>query len=172
MLDGARWAHEQVDVSACARRSRGARPHRAALARLQPEADGRPLAVRLTLRGTTAAHARLVARRDEIEAQARSLAFRFADDCWIERLAARHLRAAAARRQRPNRTLLDVEALIAAAADEPHSKPSSPPRSRRSPTSCRAICAPSSRSDAPALARLRALARDHLAGALALDAGP
>lgn len=170
VLDGARWAHREVDVSASREEADVLAGIETTLARLHPEADGRPLAVRLTLCGATPVHARLVVRREEIEAQARALAFRFAEDCWIERVVldtcAPPLRSA------PEPDVLDVEALIAAAAEEPAFASDLAAAiatiADKLPRHLRAELA----SDAPALARLRALARDHLAGALAQDAEP
>ena len=170
VLDGARWAHERVDVSACHDDADALARIEAALARLHPEADGRPLAVRLTLCGTTAAHARLVTRREEIEASARALAFRVADDCWIERIALETCAPPVRETAEPD--ILDVEALIAAAAAEPQFAADLAATietiSDKLPRHLRAELA----TDGLALARLGALARDHLAGMLAQEAGP
>ncbi len=62
VLDAARWVHETLDVSACLGEADALSLIQEALARLHPEAGGRPLAIRFTLSGTTPAHARLVAR--------------------------------------------------------------------------------------------------------------
>lgn len=115
-LDAARWAHERVDVT-------GLDDEAAALARIATAiegavaaAEGRPLALRLTLTGATSAHARLVARLTEIQYEARARG-RFAGDCWVERL---RLETSA-----PPTTAtgegdgLEIEGLLAATADDP-----------------------------------------------------
>jgi hypothetical protein len=58
----------------------------AALASVHAAAHGRPLAVRLTLAGATPLHARLVARKQQFQADAQSVGFAIAGDCWVEQL--------------------------------------------------------------------------------------
>jgi DNA repair protein SbcD/Mre11 len=117
-LDGARWAHETIDVAACADEAEILPLVAAALARLHAEAGGRPLAVRITLTGTTSAHCRLLVQREAIEADARALGFQLAGDCWVERIKiatrAPTLRAAAT----TDPDALDVPGLLAGAAED------------------------------------------------------
>ena len=119
-FDGARWAHETIDVSACLDEADVLSLVGAALERLQAEAGGRPFAVRITLEGTTPAHSRLVVHREGIEADARARGFQIASDCWVERIRI-------ATRPPPLRRIaataepdaLDIPALLAAAAEDP-----------------------------------------------------
>jgi hypothetical protein len=85
-LDGARWAHETLDVTACSDAADVLRMISSVLSRLHAEAGGRPLAARFTLTGTTPAHARLVVNRERIEADARALGFQIGGECWVERV--------------------------------------------------------------------------------------
>src|SRR6185437_4632636 len=84
-------------------------------------AEGRPLALRLTLTGATPAHARLVARIAEVgqawRAEAQELAYRAAEDCWIEKI---RLETTAPPTAAPDDLdALDVAGLLAASAQEP-----------------------------------------------------
>jgi DNA repair protein SbcD/Mre11 len=85
-LDHTRWAHETLDVSDCVHQADVLTLISSTLTRLHREADGRPLAVRFTLSGTTPAHAQFVAKRESIEDEARALGFQIADDCWVEQV--------------------------------------------------------------------------------------
>ncbi len=116
-LDAARWAHERVDVS-------GLDDEDAALARIGDAiaaaalaADGRPLALRLTLTGQTPAHARFVARREHLQDEARGAATRLSAACWVERLRVETRAPAVA--VAPDPDALDVAGLVAAAASDP-----------------------------------------------------
>jgi DNA repair exonuclease SbcCD nuclease subunit len=117
-IDAARWAHESIDVSAAVDEAEALALIAEALERVQASAGGRPLAARITLTGVSPAHARLVAHRETLEADARAKGFEIGADCWVERLRV-------ATRPPPQRAFnaepdgLDVEALIAAAAAEP-----------------------------------------------------
>jgi DNA repair protein SbcD/Mre11 len=117
-LDAARWAHETIDVTGLADASEAPARVAAALARAYQAADGRPLAARATLTGVAPAHARLVALREQWEAEARALAFAIGADCWLERLKIA-TRPPAERPLAPEADALDVDGLIAAAADDP-----------------------------------------------------
>ncbi|MGJ5074004.1 metallophosphoesterase family protein [Bradyrhizobium oligotrophicum] len=85
-LDGARWAHFTVDVANVGSENDIVARISAAIALMHGQADGRPLAIRLTLTGSTPLHNQLVARREMIEDDIRALALQFGEDCWIERL--------------------------------------------------------------------------------------
>jgi DNA repair protein SbcD/Mre11 len=120
-LDAARWGHALVDLAACADELQAFARIEGALAAEHAGAEGRPLALRLTLTGATPLHARLAARRAAIEADLRAIAFRFSEDFWIEsvklatRAPAQRLQSAAS----DDTDALDVEALIARAAADP-----------------------------------------------------
>ena len=120
-LDGARWAHERIDISGLADDEAIAEAVGAALAAAHESAEGRALAVRLTLSGETAAHGRLAARLSEAgggwRAELQSLAYRLAQDCWIEKIRLETRPPAAAIPAEPD--ALDVAALLAATAEEP-----------------------------------------------------
>jgi DNA repair exonuclease SbcCD nuclease subunit len=121
-LDAARWAHERVDLSGCSEETELHDRVGACLDRLRPQIAGRPSAVRLTLTGTTRLHARLAARREEIEADVRAIALRFAEDCWVERMI---LETAAPRKAggpQNGPDAIDIESLLAAAAEDPQFK--------------------------------------------------
>ncbi len=89
-LDAARWAHARADVGGLDDDEAIRQAISAALREAHAGAEGRPLAVRLTLTGETPAHSRLVARLEGVDEQGRgdlqNLAYRFADDCWIEKI--------------------------------------------------------------------------------------
>ncbi|HYA80387.1 MAG TPA: DNA repair exonuclease, partial [Methylocystis sp.] len=114
-LDGARWAHLRLDVAQCADEAQLLAAIEAGLGEEHAKAEGRALALRLTLTGATPMHERLVARREAIEAEARARAFRFSDDFWIEQL--KIVTSAPAKAVAAN--ALDVESLIGQAAAEP-----------------------------------------------------
>ncbi len=116
-LDAARWAHEIVDVTGAADEGEVLAALDAALERAFDGAGGRPLAVRLTLVGETPVHARLVAHRENLEAEARARGFGLAADCWVERLKIATRPPADAFSAEPD--ALDVDALIAEAAADP-----------------------------------------------------
>jgi DNA repair protein SbcD/Mre11 len=118
-LDVARWTQASVDVSDCQDEGEALARIEARLRDEHAGAEGRPLAARLSLVGATPLHARLVARREAIEADARAIGFRFADDLWVEQVAI-------ATRAPPVRAptsfeadALDVEALVREAAEDP-----------------------------------------------------
>jgi DNA repair exonuclease SbcCD nuclease subunit len=118
-LDAARWAQASVDVSDCQDEAEVLARIEARLRDEHARAEGRPLAARVFLTGVTPLHAHLVARREAIEADARAIGFRFADDLWVEQLKI-------ATQGPPRRAetsfesdALDVEALVREAADDP-----------------------------------------------------
>jgi DNA repair exonuclease SbcCD nuclease subunit len=117
VLDAARWAHEEVDVSGIADIEGVFAPIREALARAHAPRGERPLAARLTLTGLTSAHTKLIANGETLEAEARALALQISADLWVEKLkiATRPMPHAG-----PDEAdALDVDALIAGAADDP-----------------------------------------------------
>ena len=167
VLDGARWAHESIDVTACGDEEEVLACLGAELARVQRQAEGRPLAVRLTLTGMPPCHARLVARREALEDEARALGYQIAEDCWVEqvKLATTAPPRIMAAGTEPD--ALDLEALLSEAARDPEflvtlaelmsSIADKLPAGLRGELGA---------GDPAALARLAGLAADHLAGAL------
>ncbi len=118
-LDAARWVNASVDVAGCHSDNDLWARIEARLSHEHARADGRPLAARLTLEGATPLHARLVARREEIEEEARAIAFRVSGELWVESLKIRALAAIAPPPARAESDTLDIEALIADAAQDP-----------------------------------------------------
>lgn len=120
-VDSARWAHERIDISGIDDDDAIAEAVSAALASAHRGADGLPLAIRLTLAGETAAHARLLGRLADVSGQwradAQALAHRHAEDFWIEkiRLDTRSPLSTAP----PEADGLDVAGLLASAAEDP-----------------------------------------------------
>jgi DNA repair protein SbcD/Mre11 len=117
-LDAARWASASIDVAGC---ESEAELRDSIAARLTEEhacADGRPLAMRLTLSGPTPLHARLVARREELEEETRAIAFRISGELWVERLKIETRPPATPRHTVEETDALDVEALIMGAAED------------------------------------------------------
>jgi DNA repair protein SbcD/Mre11 len=164
-LDSARWAHESIDVGDCADEADALARLEARLGALHADAEARPLAARVTLTGVTPLHQRLVARREALEAEARAIGFRFAEDCWVERLVV--ATRAPARGQTPKMAdALDVEALLREAAADPAFEATlselASQIADKLPRSLRGEFA----SDATALAGLADDARDHLLGKL------
>jgi DNA repair exonuclease SbcCD nuclease subunit len=117
-FDGARWAHESLDVSGCLDEADVLPRVADALARLHAEAGDRPIAIRITLEGMTPAHSRLLVHRETIEAEARALGFQIAGDCWVERvrIATKPPPRRIAATNEPD--ALDIPGLLAAAAED------------------------------------------------------
>ncbi len=171
-LDRARWAHETIDVTGCADEADVLARIEARIGHIQSEAGSRPLALRLTLCGTNELHVRLVARAEEIAADARAIGFRVAEDCWVEQVkiaTEAPLKSSIAATQQD---VLDIEALLDAAASEPEFqivlKELMGVIAEKMPRDLRGAFA----ADDAALARLVRLARDHLLGALATEQEP
>jgi DNA repair exonuclease SbcCD nuclease subunit len=118
-LDAARWAHETVDVSACMNERDVLPLVGAALTRAQDAVDGRPLAVRITLTGSSPAHARLIAHRETIGDEARAVGFQISGDCWVERVKIATEAPPRARAPVAEPDALDIEGLLAATAADP-----------------------------------------------------
>ena len=118
VLDAARWAHELLDVSSSEDEADILRAIETALGQSHASAEGRPLAVRFTLRGTTAAHAKLIARHQWIEEEARALGFQFAEDCWVEQVKLATMAPPRKAEARAEPDVLDLDALLAATAAE------------------------------------------------------
>jgi DNA repair protein SbcD/Mre11 len=117
-LDGARWAHLTVDVAAVADEAEMIQRIAAELTSVHAQSEGRPLAIRVTLVGTTALHNRLVAQREILEDDIRACGFQIATDCWVEQLKVKTsplVRPAVLSASES----IDVEDLLAEVTDDP-----------------------------------------------------
>ena len=169
-LDVARWEHVRVEASDCDDEEELLKRIEAQLSATYAEAEGRPLAARVTLEGVTPLHAQLVARREAIEADARAFGFRVAEDCWVEQIKITTLGPADAAVASED-DAFDIEALLRDAAEDPdftqalakliNQVMDKLPRSLRNELP----------ADASALASLVAEARDRLLGELAMEMG-
>ena len=119
VFDGARWAHETIDVSDSDSESDVLGRIGTTLADLHARSDNRALAVRITLHGTTALHNALIANREVIQDEARAIGFRVADDCWVEQIKIATTLPAQPAASLSQADSLDVAQLLAAAADDP-----------------------------------------------------
>jgi exonuclease SbcD len=117
-LDSARWAHEIVDIEDCADEAAMLARIEERLGAAHARAEQRPLAARIKLVGATPLHERLVAARETLEADSRACGFRFAEDCWVERLEIA-TRAMARESAASAQDSLDLAALLREAADDP-----------------------------------------------------
>jgi exonuclease SbcD len=96
-LDVLRWCVVEADLGGCTAPGEVSARVRAALDGALAQADGRPLACRLVLAGETPLHGRLLADREQTEADLRALAFDVGvDQIWIEKL---HVRTRPSGRQ-------------------------------------------------------------------------
>jgi DNA repair exonuclease SbcCD nuclease subunit len=89
VLDGARWVHLTLDIAGAGSEDDVTARVSAAIADAHGAAEGRPLAIRVTLTGATLLHNQLVARRELFEDDIRARAFHFGDYCWVEQLRVR-----------------------------------------------------------------------------------
>jgi DNA repair exonuclease SbcCD nuclease subunit len=85
-LGPARWAHVEIDIAACDALDDVYTHIHARLGEAHAQADGRALAVRITLTGATSLHDRLLAERVALEEQALGIAERVSAQCWIEKI--------------------------------------------------------------------------------------
>jgi DNA repair exonuclease SbcCD nuclease subunit len=170
-LDAARWAQMSVDVSECSDEADVSTRIEAQLGGAHSQAEGRPLAVRVTLKGATPLHGRLVARQEAIEAEARAIGFRFGEDCWVEQLKIATTAPARLDIAPGGTDALDVEALLQQAAEDPGFRAALADMAKqvadRLPRNLREEIG----ADDEALARLADEARDRLLGGLATEPG-
>jgi len=83
--DAVRWSHVRVDVAAAHRVHEVADLVQAQLREALRGAEGRLVATRVTLTGTTVAHDRLLAEHERLEAQIRSHSYELGP-VWVERV--------------------------------------------------------------------------------------
>ena len=89
VLDAARWAHLSVDVTGADHEADVIGLIAAKLADAHEQCEGRPLATRVTLTGSTPLHNQLVARHDLLQDDVRARGFQLGADCWVEQLKVR-----------------------------------------------------------------------------------
>lgn len=118
-LDGARWAHLDIDVGDFTDEAAVVGRIEAALTEALAAADDRPLAARITLRGVTPLHDHLVARRETLQDELRATGFRLAEDCWIEQLKVRTTAPPRPLPASPDTDAIDIDAMLRAAAADP-----------------------------------------------------
>lgn len=118
-LDHARWAHLDIDVSDAVTDDDVAARVTSAIADAHMIAESRPLAIRITLRGTTSLHNHLVARRDVLEDDMRARALQFADDCWVEQLKIKTVMPSRPVTALSAEDSLDLDQMLGAAIEDP-----------------------------------------------------
>ena len=116
-LDGARWDHLRIDVSGDTDEAALFGRVKAVLEAAQTQSQGRPLAARITLTGTTPLHNKLVAEQEEWLDNLRSAGFQTAADCWVEQV---RIETSPPRSFPPvdDTDSIDVEGLLSAAATD------------------------------------------------------
>lgn len=119
VLDGARWAHLDIDVSGIDDDNDIVARIDAALMEEHGMAESRPLAARITLRGATPLHNRLIARREALQDDLRASGFRIAEDCWIEQLKIKTTAPQRSATISPDAETLDIDAMLREAAADP-----------------------------------------------------
>lgn len=119
VLDGARWAHLEIDVSTIDDEADIVARIDASLIAAHGEAETRPLAARVTLHGATPLHNRLIARREALQDDLRAGGFRIAEDCWIEQLKIKTTAPQSAALPSPDAEALDIDAMLREAAADP-----------------------------------------------------
>jgi DNA repair exonuclease SbcCD nuclease subunit len=116
VLDAARWADKALDVTDFDSEAAVLAGIESALRYLHGAAEGRPLAARFRLIGSTPLHARLIAHKDRLQAEARGLGFAIAEDCWVEQLRIETRTPSRATALSEEADALDLDALLEAAA--------------------------------------------------------
>ncbi len=85
-LDVSRWAHARVDISAAASEADALKSVEAAIRGELGGADGRPLAVRVTLLGETILDAGFRLDPERLRAEIRSRSMHLGGDVWVEKV--------------------------------------------------------------------------------------
>ncbi|MEJ1935058.1 hypothetical protein WDZ92_33080, partial [Nostoc sp. NIES-2111] len=83
-VEKARWLHETVDLSGAGDEREALHRIREALGAPLAAAAGRPVVLRVTLAGRTAAHHRLKADAAQLRAEVQALADQCREDVWLE----------------------------------------------------------------------------------------
>ncbi|EIG60562.1 DNA repair exonuclease [Bradyrhizobium sp. WSM1253] len=118
-LDGARWAHLSLDIVDADREDEVVARVTAAIADAHRDAEGRPLAIRVTLTGSTLLHNQLIARRELLEDDIRARSLQFGDDCWVEQLKVRTTLPPRPAANLSAEDSLDLDRMLAEAAQDP-----------------------------------------------------
>lgn len=118
-LDGARWAHLQLDIAGVDNETDVIARIEQALADTHAQSEDRPLAVRVTLLGVTPLHNRLIARREALQDDIRASGFGIAEACWVEQLKIKTTPPPHAPTALSPTESLDIEELLREAAHEP-----------------------------------------------------
>ncbi|MGX1308197.1 exonuclease SbcD [Amorphus suaedae] len=119
LVDEARWEGATVDVTDVASLADVPVRVQAALGDLVGEADGRLLALRLTLTGTTDLRRDMIAGRARLADEVQAACHRLHEDIWLEKLDLRLSPPAAAPRLATAEAGLDLDALLDAALADP-----------------------------------------------------
>ena len=119
VLDGARWAHLSLDIVDADSEDEVVARVTAAIADAHRDAEGRPLAIRVTLTGTTPLHNQLIARRELLEDDIRAHALQFGDDCWVEQLKVKTTLPPRPAANLSAEDSLDLDRMLAEAAQDP-----------------------------------------------------
>jgi exonuclease SbcD len=118
-LDGARWAHLALDIAGAATEDDVTARISTAIADAHGEAEGRPLAIRVTLSGATSLHNQLIARRELLEDDLRARAFQYGDACWVEQLKVKTTLPPRPLAALPSEDSLDLDRMLDEAAKDP-----------------------------------------------------
>ncbi|MFC3691992.1 metallophosphoesterase family protein [Chenggangzhangella methanolivorans] len=155
LVDRARFAIAEVDLADVADEASALRRIEEAAAPHVAEAEGRLLAVRVTLHGETPLHLPFAAARGRIAEEAQAALHRLGADVWLEKLKLATSSPAAAAERAPELKSLDLAGLMEGIDDDPEFL-------ARAAETLQAMGArlPAASSDEPALA-------DDLAGLLA-----
>lgn len=115
-LDVVRWHHSVIDVALVSTPPELVTAVRSALIQANREADGRPCATRITLRGTTAIASELARRPDNLRQLVAEVAAELSDDLWLEEI--RNTTTPPAVAHAPTPSAPEIEDILGAAAGE------------------------------------------------------
>jgi DNA repair exonuclease SbcCD nuclease subunit len=119
-LDCARWANLSVDIANADSEADVLAWITAKLAEVHGQTEGRPLAARITLIGTTRLHNSLVARREILQDDVRGAGFQLASDCWVEQLKVKTSPPLQQSKALSVTESLDVDHLLAEVVNDPN----------------------------------------------------
>ncbi|RXF74309.1 metallophosphoesterase family protein [Hansschlegelia zhihuaiae] len=118
LVDRARWASVEVDLSGVGDEPEALRLVERAVEPVAAAAEGRTVALRLTLSGATPLHGRFAADPRRLAAEAQAAAHRVEADLWLEELKLRTGPPARASEAAPELKSLDLSALMAGLDDD------------------------------------------------------